>query len=543
MSFGLNPAARQVLNSVFLHECVEAGLDSAIVHASKILPLSRIDDRAKEVCLDLVYNRRTDDYDPLQELLSLFEGVKADTGPAEDHSDWPVDRRLSQRIIDGNRNGLEADLTEALESGTAALAIVNDILLEGMKVVGERFASGEMQLPFVLQSAETMKAAVAFLEPHMEKSDQGGKGTVVLATVKGDVHDIGKNLVDIILTNNGYEVVNLGIKIGINEMVERGRGAQGRRHRHERAAGEVDADHAREPGRAERPIAVGHPGPPGRRRADPHLRRARPARGLRRPALLRARRLRGAAHHGPPRRAEEARARTTRCSDARSPRRTCPGAAGSTTRRPPRWRGSPPGPTWRRTTRCSPRPSSAAGSPWGSRSTTIAEYLNLTALFRNQWGFRPENGENDTEFKDRVKATLREQLGKAKEADLLVPSVAYGHFAANAEGNDLVIWKDESRSSEWMRFTFPRQRKEPWLCIADFFRPADSGDEDFASFMLCTIGARASEEAARLFAENHYTGVPLPARPQRRDGRGHGRVLAPPGARGARVRRRGRADA
>ncbi len=134
----------------------------------------------------------------------------------------------------------------------------------------------------------------------------------------------------------------------------------------------------------------------------------------------------------------------------------------------------------------------------------IAEYLNLTALFRNQWGFRPENGENDTEFKDRVRATLREQLGKAKEADLLVPSVAYGHFAANAEGNDLVIWKDESRSSEWMRFTFPRQRKEPWLCIADFFRTSDSGDEDFASFMLCTIGARASEETARLFAENHY---------------------------------------
>src|ERR1700744_4953796 len=149
----------------------------------------------------------------------MFEGKKVETGAGEDHSDWPVDRRLSQRIIDGNRNGLEADLTESLESGPAALAIVNDILLEGMKVVGERFASGEMQLPFVLQSAETMKAAVAFLEPHMEKADQGGKATVVLATVKGDVHDIGKNLVDIILTNNGYEVINLGIKIGINEMI------------------------------------------------------------------------------------------------------------------------------------------------------------------------------------------------------------------------------------------------------------------------------------------------------------------------------------
>src|SRR6516162_9181344 len=178
VSFGLNPAARQVLNSVFLHECVEAGLDSAIVHASKILPLSRIEERAKEVCLDLVYNRRTDDYDPLQELLALFEGVKVSAAGAEDHSDWPLDQRLSQRIIDGNHNGIEADLTEALESGLGALDIVNDILLAGMKVVGDRFASGEMQLPFVLQSAETMKSAVAFLEPYMEKSDQGGKGTV-----------------------------------------------------------------------------------------------------------------------------------------------------------------------------------------------------------------------------------------------------------------------------------------------------------------------------------------------------------------------------
>jgi 5-methyltetrahydrofolate--homocysteine methyltransferase len=135
----------------------------------------------------------------------------------------------------------------------------------------------------------------------------------------------------------------------------------------------------------------------------------------------------------------------------------------------------------------------------------IVEYLNLTALFRNQWGFRPENGENDTEFKDRVKSTLREELAKAKEGDLLIPQVAYGHFAANAEGNDLIIWKDESRNSEWLRFTFPRQRKEPWLCISDFFRATDSGDEDFASFMVCTIGHRASEEAARLKDENRYT--------------------------------------
>ena len=504
VSFGLNPAARQVLNSVFLHECVEAGLDSAIVHASKILPLSRIDERAKEISLDLVYNRRTDDYDPLQELLALFDGVKVNAGAADEHLDWPVDQRLSQRIIDGNRNGLETDLTEALDSGMGALAIVNDVLLEGMKVVGERFASGEMQLPFVLQSAETMKAAVAFLEPFMEKADQGGKGTVVLATVKGDVHDIGKNLVDIILTNNGYEVINLGIKIGINEMIA--------------AAEEHKADAIGMSGLlvkstlimrenlvelnqrdlADFPILLGGAALT-RTYVERDLREIYDGRlfygrdafeGLRTMDRLVELKKSG-----------EVR---TRSSAVRSRRRTCPSAAGWTPRTPRRWRANRPGPTSQRTTSSSRLPSSAAGSPRASRLDDIAEYLNLTALFRNQWGFKPENGEDDPAFKDRVRAVLREELAKAKEGDLLIPQVAYGHFAANAEGNDLVIWKDESRNSEWMRFTFPRQRKEPWLCIADFFRPGESGEEDFASFMLCTIGPRASQEAARLHAENEY---------------------------------------
>ncbi len=219
VSFGLNPAARQVLNSVFLHECVAAGLDAAIVHASKILPLNKIDERVREVCLDLVYDRRHEGYDPLSELLGLFEGVKIAAQEEEDLSDLPIDERLERRIIDGNRNGLSDDLDEAMAAGHAPLAIVNDFLLAGMKTVGELFASGEMQLPFVLGSAETMKQAVAHLEPHMEKADQGGRGTIVLATVKGDVHDIGKNLVDIIFTNNGYEVVNLGIKVGVSEMI------------------------------------------------------------------------------------------------------------------------------------------------------------------------------------------------------------------------------------------------------------------------------------------------------------------------------------
>jgi 5-methyltetrahydrofolate--homocysteine methyltransferase len=504
VSFGLNPAARQVLNSVFLHECVNAGLDSAIVHASKILPLARIEERAKEISLDLVYNRRTDNYDPLQELLALFDGVKVNTGAADEHLDWPVDQRLSQRIIDGNRNGLEGDLTEALETGMGALAIVNDVLLEGMKVVGERFASGEMQLPFVLQSAETMKAAVAFLEPFMEKADQGGKGTVVLATVKGDVHDIGKNLVDIILTNNGYEVINLGIKIGINEMIA--------------AAEEHKADAIGMSGLlvkstlimrenlvelnqrdlADFPILLG----------GAALTRTYVERDLR--EIYDGRLFYG-------RDAFEGLRTMDRLVELKKSGEDDPefGREISTKNVPKRSRLEPQdtGPVEGQPARSDVASDNKIFVPpflgtqvaKGMPIDDIAEYLNLTALFRNQWGFRPENGEDDTEFKTRVRAVLREELAKAKEGDLLIPQVAYGHFAANAEGNDLIIWKDEARNSEWMRFTFPRQRKEPWLCISDFFRSTDSGEEDFASFMLCTIGHRASEEAARLKAENRYT--------------------------------------
>ncbi|HEY3004707.1 MAG TPA: methionine synthase, partial [Kribbellaceae bacterium] len=223
ISFGLNPAARHVLNSVFLHECVEAGLDSAIVHASRIMPISKIPEDQRAAALDLIYDRRREGYDPLQHLLELFADVKtADlkASKLEELLALPVDERLKQRIIDGERNGVEADLDESLTAGKPALQIINDDLLAGMKVVGELFGSGQMQLPFVLQSAEVMKTCVAYLEPHIEKTDDEGKGTIVLATVKGDVHDIGKNLVDIILTNNGYTVVNIGIKQPINAIIE-----------------------------------------------------------------------------------------------------------------------------------------------------------------------------------------------------------------------------------------------------------------------------------------------------------------------------------
>src|SRR5262252_4210384 len=222
VSFGLNPAARAVLNSVFLDECVRAGLDSAIVHPSRIMPIARIGGEQLQVALDLVYDRRRPGYDPLARLLELFEGVDAGelrASRAAELADLPLWERLKRRIIDGERVGLEGDLDEALGQ-RPALEIVNDILLDGMKTVGDLFGSGQMQLPFVLQSAEVMKAAVSYLEPHMERSDEAGKGKILLATVKGDVHDIGKNLVDIILSNNGYDVVNLGIKQPISAIVQ-----------------------------------------------------------------------------------------------------------------------------------------------------------------------------------------------------------------------------------------------------------------------------------------------------------------------------------
>ncbi|MHB1431924.1 MAG: methionine synthase, partial [Streptosporangiaceae bacterium] len=222
VSFGLNPAARAVLNSVFLHECVKAGLDSAIVHAARIMPIARIPAEQLQVGLDLIYDRRREGYDPLAVMLDMFAGVDAATVKASRAAELaalPLWERLKRRIIDGERVGLEADLEAALAQ-RPALEIVNDVLLDGMKTVGDLFGSGQMQLPFVLTSAEVMKVAVGYLEPHMERTGESGKGRLVVATVKGDVHDIGKNLVDIIVSNNGYDVVNLGIKQPISAIVQ-----------------------------------------------------------------------------------------------------------------------------------------------------------------------------------------------------------------------------------------------------------------------------------------------------------------------------------
>ncbi|MFV0317013.1 MAG: methionine synthase [Microthrixaceae bacterium] len=520
VSFGLKPAARHVLNSVFLHECTEAGLDSAIVHAAKILPLNRIPEDQRDVCLDLIHDRRgtagalsggDDSYDPLTKLLELFEDVTIDEGPAEDRSDWPVEQRLSQRIIDGERNGLIEELDEALAGGLAPLEIINDVLLSGMKVVGELFGAGEMQLPFVLQSAETMKTAVAHLEPLMEATDDtGGKGRIVLATVKGDVHDIGKNLVDIILSNNGYEVHNLGIKISITEMIDK--------------ALEVKADAIGMSGLlvkstlimrenleelntrelAEMPVLLG----------GAALTRTYVERDLREV-------YDGRLFYGKD--AFEGLHVMDRLGEIRRGGQDDPGWGREPGGRDlPRRSGEPEEPVE------VPARSPEVGTdnpvftpPFlgsevvkGVPIDEISKWINETALFRNQWQFRPEKSsggavESDADFKERIRPILREQLAIAKQEGLLVPQVVYGFFPANADGNDLVIWSDESRTEEAARFHYPRQRKDPFLCIADFFRPLvdgepGSGEPDYAAFQIVSMGAAVSERTAELFANDRY---------------------------------------
>jgi len=500
ISFGLNPAARQVLNSVFLHEAAEAGLDAAIVHASKILPLHRIDEEARQVCLDLIYDRRRDDYDPLSELLRLFEGATTakNRGPSLD--DLPLNERLKRRIIDGARVGLESDLDQAMSEGAKPLDIVNEVLLDGMRVVGDLFASGEMQLPFVLQSAETMKSAVSHLEPLMEKSDQGGRGRVVLATVKGDVHDIGKNLVDIILTNNGYEVINLGIKVGVNEMLSAveehqadALGMSGLLVKSTLIMRE-NLEIMNERAMSSVPVLLGGAALT-RTFVERDLREIYAGRlfygkdafeGLR--VLDRLGELRRAGEDDPNFGRELSTKRVQRRFREVEPSST-------STQRSPEVEADNP---------LFPPPFLGSRVAKGMSIAEISEYLNLTALFRNQWGFRPEEGEDDAIFKERVSATLREQLSIAKEDDLLVPQVVWGHYPAASDGNDLVIFENDSRDRELTRFVFPRQVESPQLCIADFFRAYDSPDRDYASLMLVTMGSRVSERTHQLFAENRY---------------------------------------
>ena len=503
VSFGLNPAARSVLNSVFLDECVRAGLDSAIVHASRIMPIARIPDDQLQTALDLIYDRRREGYDPLSRLLELFDGVDAaavKASRAAELAGLPLWERLKRRIIDGERVGLEADLDEAL-SQRPALEIVNDVLLDGMKTVGELFGAGQMQLPFVLQSAEVMKTAVGYLEPHMERSADGGKGRIVLATVRGDVHDIGKNLVDIILTNNGYEVINTGIKQPVSAIVD--------------AATEHDADvigmsgllvkstvvmrdnlaelNAR--GLADRwPVLLGGA---ALTRAyveqdlaalfDGQVRYARDAfEGLRlMDAFMAVKRGKAGAQLPAIReRRVKTGARLTVTEPTAMPQRS-------------------------EVATDNPVPTPPFLGDRVVKGIPLADYsafLDERATFMGQWGLKPSRGSTGPSYEELVETEgrprLRMWLDRAVTEGLLEAGVVYGYFPAVSEGDDLVVL--DSGGAERERFTFPRQRHDRHLCLADFFRSREPGEIDVVGFQLATVGSKISEATAELFAKNAY---------------------------------------
>jgi 5-methyltetrahydrofolate--homocysteine methyltransferase len=522
VSFGLSPAARVVLNSVFLNEAVRAGLGSAIVHAARILPISRIPQEQLEVALDLIYDRRRYDedgrvaYDPLPRFLELFEGVDADSQRADRAAELaalPLGERLSRRIVDAEGKGLGEDLDAALAEGATPLDLINDHLLAGMRVVGELFGKGEMQLPFVLASAETMKSAVAHLEPHIDaEDDNSGKGTMVLATVKGDVHDIGKNLVDIILSNNGYRVINLGIKQPISEIL--------------RAAEEHDADAIGMSGLLVKSTVVMKEG----------LEEIN-ARGMstRWPVILGGAALTRAyvendlaeLYAGQVRYARDA-FEGLRLMDALTAARS-----GDEDIELPELRGRrvPPQVRPSTTERIDvPRSDVARGGPvpvppfWGDRvvrGIALADYLaylDERATFLGQWGLKGSRKGTGPTYEELVETEgrprLRMWLDRIQTEGLVETAVVYGFYPCVSDGNDLVILHGDdgdtggAPGTERVRLTFPRQNRDRHLCLADFFRTRDEADRlggpDVVAFQLVTVGGKLSRATADLFASDAY---------------------------------------
>ncbi|CAN2199491.1 MetH Methionine synthase I, cobalamin-binding domain [Candidatus Nanopelagicaceae bacterium] len=508
VSFGLNPAARVVLNSVFLHECVNAGLDSAIVHPSKITPLSRIDERQREVALDLIYDRRkyegeTCTYDPLTEFLQLFEGVELAVSRnirAAELAALPLTERLQRRIIDGEKVGLTDDLDLAMAEDIKPLLIINDHLLEGMKVVGELFGKGEMQLPFVLQSAEVMKTAVAYLEPFMEKSDDGGRGTMLLATVRGDVHDIGKNLVDIILSNNGYTVVNIGIKQTINQIIDAAQesgvdaiGMSGLLVKSTVIMKE-NLEELTNRGLAEKwPIVLG----------GAALTRAFVEQDL------------AGVFPGEVRYARDAFEGLRLMDAIMAVKKGVPGAALPELRE----RKVPLRPSKSEDRVIDTKRSDVATdidiptAPFfGSRiikGVPLADYVGMLderALYVGQWGLKGARGEFDLMAESEGRPRLRALLNQVQSKGWLNAAVVYGYFPCYSEGNDLVILHHEGelKGQERTRFTFPRQSRDRRLCLSDFFASKESGKTDVVAFHVVTMGSEISKAAAELFAANNY---------------------------------------
>ncbi len=526
ISFGLSPASRVVLNSVFLHDAVEAGLDAAIVNASKIEPLNRIGEQELKVARELIYDQRKFEgevciYDPLTEFTKLFAGVKSKSSKQASKG-ATVEERLKNHIIDGEKIGLEAELQKALETHPA-LDIINNILLEGMKVVGDLFGSGQMQLPFVLQSAEAMKAAVRFLEPFMEK--KGGataKGTMVLATVKGDVHDIGKNLVDIILTNNGYKVINLGIKQAIDNIL------QSYEEHQADAIGmsgllvkstlimKENLELMNERG-INVPVVLGGAAL-NRRYVDDDLK------PIYKGQLFYARDA-FAGLHTMDKLMSGAGVAVAAAAAAGN------GELASATveddqedlvgedaklgiRKPARPRG-----TAKRSGDTSHTTRSAVSAEvpiprapfYGSRVEEIPlkdvfAFVNETALFKGQWQFK-QGSRPAAEYQELVRDTVRpiyeELQQRSQREQLLRPRVVYGYFPVQSSGNDLIVYHDDEKT-ERMRFTFPRQPAGKHWCLADFFASQESGRMDVAAFHLVTVGRRATEYSQELFKSDNY---------------------------------------
>ncbi len=507
ISFGLNPAARHVLNSVFLDHAVKAGMTGAIVHVSKIAPLHLIPEHEIQVVEDLIFDRRREGYDPLQELLAIFADRKA-AETVKAARPETIEGRLKLRIVEGDRKGLDDDLADALKTHTP-LEIINEILLDGMKVVGELFGAGKMQLPFVLQSAETMKASVAYLEPLMEKVEGQQKGTIVLATVKGDVHDIGKNLVDIILTNNGYRVINLGIKQPLANIL-----AAAREHKADAIGMSgllvkstvVMRENLQELTRegVDIPILLGGAAltrnyveedcvesyGSGRvayardafdgltlmdkvktKSFDDYLAAIQKRREGK--PTNRKRKLGEATDAAPPVDVEYARKRRHAL------------AQGVPVPTPPFWGA-------RLIEHVNPK--------------ALVPYVNERSLFQFQWGFR-KSGRSLEDFlswaRQELRPVMRRMLDICDQQGILQPQAAYGYWKAAGEGDDLIVFAEDGLT-ELTRFTLPRQARADGECIADYFRDVDSGERDVVGFQIVTMGTKVSDVAREWFEENRY---------------------------------------
>jgi 5-methyltetrahydrofolate--homocysteine methyltransferase len=507
VSFGLNPAARAVLNSVFLDHASRAGMTGAIVHVSKIRPLHLLAPEEVEVAEDLIFDRRRAGYDPLHRLLEIFADRKLADVTVKKRAET-VEGRLKDRIIDGDRKGLAAELDEAMVK-MPPLDIINNVLLDGMKVVGELFGAGKMQLPFVLQSAETMKAAVAHLEPHMERVEGQEKGTIVLATVKGDVHDIGKNLVDIILTNNGYRVVNLGIKVPLADMLT------AVRENHAHAIGMsgllvkstvVMRENLEEMSRQNLDIPV-------------LLGGAALTRGYVEDACV------GAYTSGRVAYARDAfdglhlmdkvtgngfddylaAIQARRIGKTRNTSRTL-GQADARAFRP-----VDVAVVQARRRRITQDVPVVTPPFWGARVVeappkALVPFVNERSLYQFQWGFRKQ-GRSLEDFlgwaRQELRPVMRRMLGICEAEDILKPQAVYGYWKAAGQGNDLVLFDGDGRT-EVARFSLPRQPKEDGECIADFVRDIDEGERDVIGLQIVTMGGRASDVARAWFEDNRY---------------------------------------